>query len=60
MSRKFDKISDKLEADEYTVIDDLYKPKGMHWRTFYNLKMAEIAAENRMNNAVMARFAHWL
>ena len=60
MSRKFDKISDKLEADEYTVIDDLWKPKGMHWRTFYHLKMAEINADERCTNDFLARFGHWL
>ena len=30
MSRKFDKISDKLEADEYVNDGELWKPKGMH------------------------------
>ncbi len=60
ISRKLDKISDKLEADEYTVIDDLWKPKGMHWRTFYRLKMAEINADERCTNAFLARFGHYL
>jgi len=60
MSRKCDKISDKLEADEYTVIDDLWKPKGMHWKTFYRLKMAEINTDERWGSALMARFGHWL
>ena len=60
MSRKFNKISNKLEADEYTVIDDLWKPKGMHWKTFYRLKMAEINADDRWGNALLARFGHWL
>ena len=60
MSRKFDKISGKLEADEYTVIDDLWKPKGMHWKTFYRLKMAEIDADERSANAFLARFGAWL
>ena len=56
MSRKADKIGKKLEADEYVVDADQWKPKGMHWRTFYNLKMAEIQMDERMNNAFMARF----
>ena len=60
MSRKFDKISDKLEADEYIVDGHLWKPKGMHWRTFYNLKMAEIDADERITNAFLARFGRWL
>ena len=60
MSRKLDKISGKLEADEYIVDGDLWKPKGMHWRTFYNLKMAEIATDERCTNAFLARFGHWL
>jgi len=60
MSRKADKLSKKLEADEYTDDGDLYKPKGMHWRTFYNLKMAEIAADEKVNNAFLVRFGHWL
>lgn len=60
ISRKADKIDKKLEADEYIVVDDLYKPKGMHWRTFYRLKMAEINADERMSNAFLARFGHWL
>ena len=60
MNRKFDKISNKLEADEYTVTDDLWKPKHMHWRTFYNLKMDEINTDERWGSALMARFGHWL
>jgi len=56
ISRKHDKISDKLDADEYTVMDDLWKPKGMHWRTFYRLKMAEIAADERCTSAFLGRF----
>ena len=60
MSRKLDKISDKLEAEEYIVDGDLWKPKGMHWRTFYRLKMAEINTDERWGNALMARFRHWL
>lgn len=55
MSRKLDKISDKLEADEYIVDGDLWEPKGMHWKTFYHLKMAEINADERWGNALMAR-----
>jgi hypothetical protein len=46
MSQKLDKVSKKLEADEYTVVDDLWKPKGMHWRTFSRQKMAEIDADD--------------
>jgi hypothetical protein len=53
-----DKISKKLEADEYTIDGDLYKTKGMHWRTFYRLKMAEIAADGRTTNAFLARYEH--
>ncbi len=60
MPRKLDKISDKLEADEYIVDGDLWKPKGMHWRTFYRLKMEEIDANERSTNVFIARFAHWL
>ena len=60
MSRKVDKLSKKLEADEYINDGDLWKPKGMHWRTFYRLKMAEIAADDRINNAILARFGHYL
>ena len=60
MSRKADKFSEKLEADEYIRAGNLLKPKGMHWRTFYPPKMAEINADDRMYNAVMARFGHWL
>jgi hypothetical protein len=60
MSRKLDKLSKILEADEYINDGDLWKPKGMHWRTFYNLKMAEIDADERSANAFLARFAHWL
>jgi hypothetical protein len=54
-----DKISNKLDADEYFEIDGLYKPKGMHWRTFYRLKMAEIATDDRVNNAFLAKFGHY-
>jgi hypothetical protein len=32
----------------------------MNWRTFYRLKMAGIAADDRMNNAVMAKFWHYM
>ena len=60
MSRKLDKISDKLEADEYINDGDLWKPKGMHWRTFYRLKMAEMAVDDRWGNALMARLGAWL
>ena len=60
MSRKLDKLSEKLEANEYIEADGLYKPKGMHWRTFYRLKMTEISADERMNNAFLARFGHYL
>ena len=60
MSRKSDKFSKKLEAEEYINDGDFWKPKHMHWRTFYRLKTAEIAAEDRMNNALMARYGHYL
>ncbi len=60
MSRKLNKISGKLEADEYIVDGELWKPKGMHWKTFYRLKMAEINADDRWGNALLARFGHWL
>ncbi len=60
MSRKPDKICKKLEADEYMVDGDLWKPKGMHWCTFYRLKMAEVTADDQMNNAVFVRFGEWL
>ena len=60
MSRKLDKISDKLEADEYINDRDLWKPKGMHWKTFYRLKMAEIDTDDRWGNALMARLGAWL
>jgi hypothetical protein len=59
-ARKFDKISDKLEADEYIIDGDLWKPKGMHWQTFHRLKMAEINADDHWGNAFLARFGHWL
>jgi len=50
------KNSKILEAEEYINDGDLWKPKHMHWRTFYRLNMAFIAADDRMNNAVFARF----
>ena len=50
----------ELEAVEYIVGGDLWKPKGMHWRTFYRLKMAEIAVDERMNNTLLAEFGHFL
>ena len=56
MSRKLDKVSNQLESDDYIEVDGLYKPKGMHWRTFYRLKMAEIATDDQMNKAFMAKF----
>ncbi len=34
--------------------------RNTHWQTFYHLKMAEIAAEEKVNNAIMAKFGHWL
>lgn len=60
MSRKINKISEKLEAEEYIVDGDLWKPKGMHWKTFYQLKMAEIDIDDRWENELLARFGHWL
>jgi hypothetical protein len=60
MSRKLDKLSKKLEADEYTVVDDLWKLKGMHWRTFHRLKMSEINVDERWGNAFQTRFGAWL
>ena len=60
MTRKLDKLSNKLEADEYIVDGDLWKPKGMHWKTFYHLKMAEINADDRWGGALLARFGHYL
>ena len=60
MFRKLDKLSNKLEADEYINDGDLWKPKGMHWRTFYRLKMAEINADDRWGNALLARLGAWL
>ena len=56
LSRKADKLSGKLEADEYIEARELLKPKGMHWRTFYRLKMAEINAHDRVNHAFVAKF----
>ena len=60
MSRKHDKLSKRLEADECINVGNLWKPKGMHWRTFYHLKKAEIDADERSANAFLARFSHWL
>jgi hypothetical protein len=60
MTRKIDKISKKPDANEYIVDGDLWKPKGMQWKTFYRLKMAEINADDRWKNALLARFGHWL
>ena len=60
LTRKSDKISARLEADEYIEYDGYYKPKGMHWRTFYHLKMTENDLEDRTQNALFARFGCYL
>jgi len=60
MQRKLQKISKKLEADDYTDDGVLTKPKHMHWKTFYHLVQAELAADDRMNNALLARFGYLL
>jgi len=60
MTRKADKLSAKLEADDYIVDGDLWKPKGMHWSTFYRLTMAYLDADERSTQAFLARFSAWL
>jgi len=55
--RKANKISNRLDMDD----DEVYtKPKHMHWKTFYHLVQAELAAEERMNNALLARWGYYL
>ena len=57
MMRKSNKISAKLLEDENGYFD---KPKGMHWRTYNNLILDFQSADNQANNALIARFRHWL
>ena len=57
MERKLQKIGQKLDA--YGSDDGVLK-KPKHWQTFYNLKMAEIAISEEVDNAILARFRHWL
>ena len=56
LMRKSDKVSARLEADEYMEFDGYYKPKGMHWKTFYQLIMTENDLEDRTQNSLFARF----
>ena len=60
LMRKSNKVSARLEADEYLEFDGYYKPKGMHWRTFYKLMMSENDLENRTQNSLFARFGCYL
>jgi hypothetical protein len=60
ITRKTDKLGKRLESDEYIEYTGLFKPKGMHWRAFYRMKMAELDAEERSTNAFLARFGAWL
>ena len=57
---KSDKVSARLEADEYMEFDGYYKPKGMHWKTFYKLIMTENDLEDRTQNSLFARFGCYL
>jgi hypothetical protein len=66
MARKTRKIRhrlyiDKSAFDSAKLTDGIcIKPKNMHWETFHRLRRAESKAEDRMNNAFMVRFGHWL
>jgi hypothetical protein len=62
MSRKVRKLGDRLDTEQLGGIerDGYFKPKHMHWKTFHRLRRTESKAEDRMNNAFMARFGHWL
>ncbi len=66
MARKTRKIRhrlyiDKSAFDSAKLTDGIcIKPKHMHWETFHRLRRAESKAEDRMNNAFMVRFGHWL
>ena len=60
LMRKSDKVSARLEADEYMEFDGYYKPKGMHWKTYYQLVMTENDLENRTQNSLLARFGCYL
>ncbi len=59
LTRKSDHISVRLEADEYIEFGGYYKPKGMHWKTFYHLIMTENDLEDRTENALFAKFS-WI
>ena len=60
LMRKSNKVSARLEADEYMEFDGYYKPKGMHWKTFYHLVMTENDLEDRTQNSLFARFGCYL
>jgi hypothetical protein len=60
LMRKSDKISARLNTDEYLECDGFYKPKGMHWKTFYHLKMVESDLEDRTQNALFTKFGCYL
>jgi hypothetical protein len=62
LSRKARKLGERIDTGETGGIksDGYIKPKHMHWKTFYRFRTAYNMADNRMNNAVMARFGHWL
>lgn len=60
LMRKSNKVSARLEADEYMEFDGYYKPKGMHWKTFYKLIMTENDLEDRTQNSLFARFGCYL
>jgi len=62
MSRKVRKLGDQLDTGELGGIerDGYFKPKHMHWKTFHRLRRAESVADDRMNNAVMARFGFYM
>jgi hypothetical protein len=56
MSRKVRKLGDRHDTGESGSIerDGYFKPKQMHWKTFHRLRKAKSAADDQMNNAVMA------
>lgn len=60
MARKVNKLSKRLGAECFADLPGFGKPKHMHWKTHDRLMMAAIDGEDRMSNAVFAKFGHWL
>jgi hypothetical protein len=56
LARKADKIRSRLEWEPGFLNGSGWKPKNMHWQTFYRLQQAESDLQDRVSGEYLAKF----